>query len=94
MAGLQDISPMVASSMGDQRRARAHARRRGRRLDAGVAAADDDHIEHRAHAISIPEHRIGVHATSLGMLAVPEPVVRRLQGPAHQQSRAQIHSMR
>jgi hypothetical protein len=31
-----------------------------------VAAADDDHIEHRAHAISIPEHRIGVYATSLG----------------------------
>ena len=45
MAGLQDISPMVAKLVRDQRRARAHARGRRRRLAAGVAAADDDDIE-------------------------------------------------
>ena len=45
MAGLQDISPMVAKRVGDQRRARAHARGRGRGLAAGMAAADNDDVE-------------------------------------------------
>ena len=45
MAGLQDISPMVAKLVRDQRRARAHARRRSRGLAAGMAAADDDDVE-------------------------------------------------
>ena len=31
-------------AMGDQRRARTHASRRGRSLAAGMAAADDDHV--------------------------------------------------
>ena len=31
-------------AVGDQRRARAHAGRRGRSLAAGMAAADDDHV--------------------------------------------------
>ena len=45
MAGLQDISPMVAKRVGDERRARAHAGRRSRGLAAGMAAADHDHVE-------------------------------------------------
>ena len=45
MAGLQDISPIVAKRVGDERRTRAHARSRGRRLAAGVAAAHNDHVE-------------------------------------------------
>ena len=36
-------------AMGDQRRARAHARGGGRRLTAGMAAADDNHIETGVH---------------------------------------------
>ena len=36
--------------MGDQRRSGAHARRSGRSLAAGMAAADDDDIEALAHA--------------------------------------------
>ena len=36
---------MVAKRVGDQRRARAHARRRGRGLAAGMAAADHDDVE-------------------------------------------------
>ena len=43
-------------TMGDQRRARAHARGRGRGLAAGMAAADDDHIEAGIHRLS-PEAR-------------------------------------
>ena len=47
MAGLQDISPMVAKLVRDQRRARAHAGGRSRSLAAGMAAADNDHVEGR-----------------------------------------------
>ena len=36
-------------AMGDQRRRRAHARSRSRRLTAGMAAADHDDIEARIH---------------------------------------------
>ena len=36
-------------AMRDQRRSRAHARGRGRRLTAGVAATDNDHIEAGVH---------------------------------------------
>ena len=36
-------------AMGDQRRARAHAGGRSRRLTAGVAAADNDHVEAGVH---------------------------------------------
>ena len=36
-------------AMGDQRRARAHARGGGRRLTAGMAAADNDHVEAGVH---------------------------------------------
>ena len=36
-------------TMGDQRRPRAHARRRSRRLTAGMAAADHDDIESGIH---------------------------------------------
>ena len=36
-------------AMGDQRRPRAHARGRSRRLTAGMAAADHDDIEARIH---------------------------------------------
>ena len=36
-------------ALGDQRRARAHARGRSRRLAAGMAATDDDHIEAGVH---------------------------------------------
>ncbi len=66
--------------MGDQRRARTHARRGGGRLRPRVAAADDDHIEHRAHAISHTgaSDRGVCHLPR--MLAAPEPVVRRHQG--------------
>ena len=39
-------------AMGDQRRARAHARGCGRRLAAGMAAADDDHVEAGIHQTS------------------------------------------
>ena len=57
---------MVASLMRHQRRARTHARRGGGRLGAGVAAADDDHIEHRAHAISYWNIGSEVVSTSVG----------------------------
>ena len=36
-------------TMGDQRRLRAHASGRGRRLTAGVAATDNDHVEAGVH---------------------------------------------
>ena len=36
-------------AMGDQRRPRAHAGGRGRRLTAGVAATDNDHVEAGVH---------------------------------------------
>ena len=36
---------MVAKRVRDQRRARAHAGRRSRRLAAGMAAADNDDVE-------------------------------------------------
>ena len=39
-------------AVGDQRRARAHARRGGRGLAAGMAAADDDDVE----AFVVPVH--------------------------------------
>ena len=35
---------MVVELMGQQQRARAEPRRRGRRLAAGMAAADHDHV--------------------------------------------------
>ena len=55
--------------MGDKRRARTHARRCGGRFGPRVAAADDDHIEHRAHAISY---------WNIGPAAVSTPVsIRR-----------------
>ena len=49
IAGLQDIAPMVANRWVTSAVLRAHARRRGRRLAAGMAAADDDHIEAAVH---------------------------------------------
>src|SRR5580700_2996714 len=36
-------------AVGNQRRARAHAGGRGRRLTAGVAATDNDHVEAGVH---------------------------------------------
>ena len=45
MAGLQDISPMVAKLWVTSAVGSAHARGRSRRLAAGVAAAHHDHVE-------------------------------------------------
>ena len=45
MAGLQDMAPMVANAMRDERGLRAHARGRRRGLAAGMAAADHDDVE-------------------------------------------------
>ena len=50
MAGLQDMAPMVESLVGDQGRARAHARGSGGGLGAGMAAAHNDDVEHLTHA--------------------------------------------
>ena len=47
MAGLQDMAPMVANSVGHQGRSRAHTGGRGRGFTAGMAAANDDDVESR-----------------------------------------------
>ena len=44
IAGLHDISPIVARLMRQQRGARAEPRRRRRRLAAGMPAADHDDV--------------------------------------------------
>ena len=46
--------------VGDQRRARAHARRGGGRLAAGMAAADHDDVKRAAHRPRAPGVRTGV----------------------------------
>ena len=43
------MAPIGGKPLGDQRRARAHARGRGRGLTAGMAAANDNHIEAGVH---------------------------------------------
>ena len=45
IAGLQLICPERLDALGEQQRARTHARGGQRRLGAGVAAADDDHVD-------------------------------------------------
>ena len=66
MAGLQDISPMVAK-LWVTSAVRAHARGRGGGLAAGMAAADDDDVE------------APVHGPYLSALAAPvkRPIVSR-----------------
>ncbi len=57
MAGLQDISPMVASFVGYEHRLGAKARGGGCGLSAGMTATNDDDIEFLATA--------GAHAVFL-----------------------------
>src|SRR5690606_24743823 len=51
--GVAGHRPHRIETVGDERRRRSHARRRGRGFAAGVAAADDDNIECCAHGSDV-----------------------------------------
>ena len=63
--------------VGDERRARAHARGGGRGLAAGMAATDDDHIEASVHRIFLQQGSVLAKAES----AVKRPIGARVWGP-------------
>ena len=68
---------MVANRWVIERRARAHPRRGGRGLAAGMAATDDDHIEASVHRIFLQQGLVLAKAES----AVKRPIRARVWGP-------------
>ena len=69
--------------LGDQRRTRAHARGRGRGLTAGMAAANDNHIEAGVHPRSSGSRRLLANANAAKITRNRRRVSRETYDSAH-----------